>query len=226
MRAVQLKVLRALAIGFPGLEEDFFSKCHENGDNQLRLLRYPSAPSATFEEVAGRCAPHSVCLPPGSVVHRTEVSGRTGLWDLYFLVPGRGGRTGGGRSGRSDSTSFRTRRLQLLTIVQDASWSFPPATPIPGTVVFNLGDFLKHISNGALPSAPSSSEAFSSEVALRRHAQVNAASSASSSIAMGRNNSRAVFNGICAIRCLDFAEERLTSSAWLAVLRRRPREGH
>ncbi|KAJ6523098.1 Clavaminate synthase-like protein [Mycena vulgaris] len=41
--AVQLDILRALAVGF-GLPEEYFLKVHTAPDNQLRLLHYPSAP--------------------------------------------------------------------------------------------------------------------------------------------------------------------------------------
>ncbi|KAJ6528717.1 Clavaminate synthase-like protein [Mycena vulgaris] len=41
--AVQLDILRALAVGF-GLPEEYFLKVHTAPDNQLRLLHYPSVP--------------------------------------------------------------------------------------------------------------------------------------------------------------------------------------
>ncbi|KAL8283650.1 hypothetical protein RQP46_005445 [Phenoliferia psychrophenolica] len=81
MREVQLMVLRALAIGFPGLDPQFFEECHKNGDNQLRLLRYPNSAGGLEIEDPNK---------PGVFIE---------------------------------------------------------ATPIPGTIVFNLGDFLRHISN-------------------------------------------------------------------------------
>ncbi|KAK4701978.1 hypothetical protein P7C70_g4245, partial [Phenoliferia sp. Uapishka_3] len=113
MRQVQLKVLRALAIGFPGLDSEFFERCHENGDNQLRLLHYPSAPLSAFEHV-GRCAPHSdfgTC----TFLFQDDVGG------LEIEDPNHAG-------------------------------VFIPAKPISGTIVFNLGDFLRHISNDTLKS--------------------------------------------------------------------------
>ena len=37
-RKLQLKALRALAIGMPGVPDDFFEPYHDEADNQLRLL--------------------------------------------------------------------------------------------------------------------------------------------------------------------------------------------
>lgn len=37
-RKMQMMALRALAIGMPGVSDDFFEAYHKEADNQLRLL--------------------------------------------------------------------------------------------------------------------------------------------------------------------------------------------
>ena len=57
----QSKLLRALALGIPGLSADFFDYYHEAHDNQLRLLHYPSAPTDVFARgQKGRIGAHTV----------------------------------------------------------------------------------------------------------------------------------------------------------------------
>lgn len=62
-RALQIKVLRALAIGLPGVEDvNFFEKYHEDVANQLRLLHYPGAATEVFSSgTKGRSKAHTVC---------------------------------------------------------------------------------------------------------------------------------------------------------------------
>ncbi|KAI5474185.1 UPF0676 protein [Pseudohyphozyma bogoriensis] len=91
-RRAQLRVLRALAMGYPNLNANFFDECHKNADNQLRLLHYPAGDVEVFKRM-GRCAPH------------THNAGH-----------------------------------------------FIPAPPMKGAAIFNLGDFLAHISNDTLKS--------------------------------------------------------------------------
>jgi isopenicillin N synthase-like dioxygenase len=56
-------VLTALAMGIPGIEDNFFDEYHAEHDNQIRLLHYPSAPVGVFTSGAkGRVAAHTVCL--------------------------------------------------------------------------------------------------------------------------------------------------------------------
>lgn len=58
------KLLRALALGMPGLPPDFFDAYHQDTENQLRLLHYPEAPYATFASgQKGRINAHTVCRP-------------------------------------------------------------------------------------------------------------------------------------------------------------------
>ena len=59
-RKLQIKALRALAIGMPGVPDKFFDEYHSDADNQLRLLHYPSAPRAAFESgEKGRIGAHT-----------------------------------------------------------------------------------------------------------------------------------------------------------------------
>jgi isopenicillin N synthase-like dioxygenase len=46
---LQISVMRALALGL-GLEETFFDKLVDAGDNNLRLLHYPPVPKDTFQK--------------------------------------------------------------------------------------------------------------------------------------------------------------------------------
>ncbi|KAJ6550045.1 thymine dioxygenase [Mycena capillaripes] len=56
---IELNILRELALGF-GLDEEYFLKCHTVPDNQLRLLHYPSVPTAALKnESLARIGQHS-----------------------------------------------------------------------------------------------------------------------------------------------------------------------
>jgi isopenicillin N synthase-like dioxygenase len=57
---LEKKVLTALAMGIPGIEDNFFDEYHTERDNQIRLLHYPSAPVEVFTSGAkGRVAAHT-----------------------------------------------------------------------------------------------------------------------------------------------------------------------
>jgi len=59
-RQLQVMALRALALGMPHVPADFFDAYHSEGDNQLRLLHYPSAPWSVFESgEKGRIGAHT-----------------------------------------------------------------------------------------------------------------------------------------------------------------------
>lgn len=52
--------MRALSLGV-GLQADFLSNYHRDGDNQLRLLHYPAAPAEIFSRgEKGRSRAHTV----------------------------------------------------------------------------------------------------------------------------------------------------------------------
>jgi len=60
-RTSQKKVLTALAMGIPGVEDNFFDEYHTEPANQIRLLHYPSAPVEVFASgKKGRIAAHTV----------------------------------------------------------------------------------------------------------------------------------------------------------------------
>lgn len=60
--SLEKKVLKALAMGIPGVPDNFFDEYHADADNQIRLLHYPGAPAEVFVSGAkGRVAPHTVC---------------------------------------------------------------------------------------------------------------------------------------------------------------------
>ncbi|KAK1219443.1 hypothetical protein PQX77_017815 [Marasmius sp. AFHP31] len=53
------QLLPALSIGM-GLDKDFFNEYHKNGENQLRLVHYPEAPTEVFETgEKGRIGAHT-----------------------------------------------------------------------------------------------------------------------------------------------------------------------
>jgi hypothetical protein len=59
---LEKKVLKALAMGIPGVVDNFFDEYHADADNQIRLLHYPGAPAEVFVSgTKGRVAPHTVC---------------------------------------------------------------------------------------------------------------------------------------------------------------------
>ena len=61
-RALQKKVLMALAMGIPGAEDNFFEEYHVEAENHLRLLHYPGAPVEVFVSgTKGRVGAHTVC---------------------------------------------------------------------------------------------------------------------------------------------------------------------
>ncbi|ORY77987.1 flavonol synthase/flavanone 3-hydroxylase [Leucosporidium creatinivorum] len=114
-RGIQMKVLNALALGMPEVAPDFFESFHQEADNQLRLLHYPSAPTDVF---------------------KTGSKGRIGA-----------------------HTDFSTCTLLFQDScggleVEDPHHPgvFLPAPPIPGAIVFNVGDFLMRWSNDTLKS--------------------------------------------------------------------------
>ncbi|KAL6301926.1 flavonol synthase/flavanone 3-hydroxylase [Sparassis latifolia] len=109
------KLLRALAIGMPGLPDDFFDQYHEKADNQLRLLHYPAAPTDVFTSgQKGRINAHTD-FGTGTMLFQDDCGG------LEVESPNEPGK-------------------------------FIPAPPIPGAVVFNIGDFLMRWSNDTLKS--------------------------------------------------------------------------
>jgi len=60
-RTSQKKVLTALAMGIPGVEDNFFDEYYTEPANQIRLLHYPSAPVEVFASgKKGRIAAHTV----------------------------------------------------------------------------------------------------------------------------------------------------------------------
>ncbi|KAM0746961.1 flavonol synthase/flavanone 3-hydroxylase [Meredithblackwellia eburnea MCA 4105] len=114
-RTLQGVVLRALAVGSPGMADDFFDAYHTEGDNQLRLLHYPSAEVQTFTSgEKGRIAAHT----------------DFGTCTMLF----------------QDSTGG----LEVEDPHQPGV--FIPAPPVPGAIVFNIGDFLMRWSNDTLKS--------------------------------------------------------------------------
>ncbi|KAK6909639.1 hypothetical protein I203_103660 [Kwoniella mangroviensis CBS 8507] len=59
-KKLENKVLKALALGMPGVPENFFEEYHSGYDNQLRFLHYPSAPRKVFDSgEKGRIAAHT-----------------------------------------------------------------------------------------------------------------------------------------------------------------------
>ncbi|KAJ7676988.1 thymine dioxygenase [Mycena polygramma] len=71
---IELNILRALAVGF-GLQEDYFTKLHTAPDNQLRLLHYPSVPTADLEnDAVVRIGQHSD-FPSITLLLQDEVGG-------------------------------------------------------------------------------------------------------------------------------------------------------
>ncbi|RSH91931.1 hypothetical protein EHS25_009301 [Saitozyma podzolica] len=58
--ALQVKALKALALGMEHVPADFFEDYHTDEDNQLRLLHYPAAPRTVFERgEKGRIGAHT-----------------------------------------------------------------------------------------------------------------------------------------------------------------------
>ena len=75
--SLEKKVLKALAMGIPGVPDNFFDEYHADADNQIRLLHYPGAPAEVFVSGAkGRVAPHTVCT---SLHYASE-------YCFYFIV--------------------------------------------------------------------------------------------------------------------------------------------
>jgi len=60
---LHVKVMRSIALGM-GLEETFFDRYTDGGDNNLRLLHYPSAKKEVFVKNKGqvRAGCHTVCV--------------------------------------------------------------------------------------------------------------------------------------------------------------------
>jgi isopenicillin N synthase-like dioxygenase len=59
---LQKKVLTALAMGIPEVEDNFFDEYHVQHENQIRLLHYPGAPVEVFTSgTKGRVGAHTVC---------------------------------------------------------------------------------------------------------------------------------------------------------------------
>ncbi|KAI5477286.1 UPF0676 protein [Pseudohyphozyma bogoriensis] len=114
-RLLQLRVMRAIAMGMPGVPSDFFESYHSTSDNQIRLLHYP--PLKTKELRAGEV---------GRIGEHTDFGSGT----LLFQDD-----TGG-----LEVEDRYTSRL------------FHPARPMPGAVIFNIGDFLQRWSNDTLKS--------------------------------------------------------------------------
>ncbi|ORX36674.1 flavonol synthase/flavanone 3-hydroxylase [Kockovaella imperatae] len=114
-RALQMRTLRALALGMPEVPEDFFERYHTEGDNQLRLLHYPSAPRDVFDSgEKGRIGAH------------TDFSTCTFLF-------------------QDDCGGLQVESPRSPGV-------FIAAPPIPGTIIFNIGDFLMRWSNDSLKS--------------------------------------------------------------------------
>ncbi|KAH9918335.1 flavonol synthase/flavanone 3-hydroxylase [Amylocystis lapponica] len=109
------RLLRALAIGMPGLSDDFFDHYHERGDNQLRLLHYPSAPTDVF--ASGQ---------------KGRINAHTDFGTCTML--------------------FQDDCGGLEVESPHEPGKFLPAPPVPGAVVFNIGDFLMRWSNDTLKS--------------------------------------------------------------------------
>jgi isopenicillin N synthase-like dioxygenase len=89
---LHMKVMRAIALGM-GLPEHFFDEFTDNGDNNLRLLHYPSVSKKVFHDKPGqvRAGEHSdygtitllfqdsrgglqVCSPKGTYVNATPIA--------------------------------------------------------------------------------------------------------------------------------------------------------
>jgi isopenicillin N synthase-like dioxygenase len=117
--SLQTMVLRALAIGLPGVEDlDFFKGYHTEMANQLRLLHYPGASAELFTSgTKGRTAAH------------------TDFGTCTFLFQDPQDTLGG-----------------LEVEDPHNPGHFVPAPPVPGSVVFNIGDFLMRWSNDILKS--------------------------------------------------------------------------
>lgn len=137
-RKLQMQTLRALAVGMPGVPAGFFEEYHTDGDNQLRLLHYPSAPAKAFESgEKGRIRAH------------TDFSTCTFLF-------------------QDDVGGLEVEDPHNKDV-------FLPAPPVPGAIVFNIGDFMMRWSNDELKStlhrvrAPPRKEGDDSEFTKERY---------------------------------------------------------
>jgi hypothetical protein len=102
-------VLKALAMGIPGVPDNFFDEYHADADNQIRLLHYPGAPAEVFVSGAkGRVAPHTVCISLHYAFEYCFYFIVQGFWNLYVTLPRPRGYTRRPRSGGPAQTwSFR-----------------------------------------------------------------------------------------------------------------------
>ncbi|KII88339.1 hypothetical protein PLICRDRAFT_698734 [Plicaturopsis crispa FD-325 SS-3] len=108
-------LLRALAIGMPGVPDNFFDEYHEKSDNQLRLLHYPEAPADVF-----------------SSGQKGRINAHTDFGTCTMLF-------------QDDCGGLEVESPQ-------DPGKFIPAPPVPGAVIFNIGDFLSRWSNDILKS--------------------------------------------------------------------------
>ena len=126
------EVMRAIALGM-GLDEAFFDKFIDVGDNTLRLLHYPAVKADVFKVNPGqvRAGEHSVSrLQPQK--QRCEPS--TDTSQDYGSI----------------TLLFQDKRGGLQ--VSSPTGQFVDATPIEGTVVVNAGDLLARWSNDTIKS--------------------------------------------------------------------------
>ncbi|WVQ82264.1 hypothetical protein IAT38_004392 [Cryptococcus sp. DSM 104549] len=112
---LQKRTLKALALGMPGVPENFFEEYHADSDNQLRFLHYPSAPRGIFDSgEKGRIGAH------------------TDFGTCTFLF-------------QDDCGGLEVEDPHNPGV-------FLPAPPVPGAIIFNIGDFLMRWSNDELKS--------------------------------------------------------------------------
>ncbi|KAG6878590.1 hypothetical protein C0993_003045 [Termitomyces sp. T159_Od127] len=129
---LHVHVMRSIALGLD-LEEDFFDKKIDEQCHNLRLLSYPPIKTNLLQDSGqARAASHS------------------GLFNQFTLTA------------YAHVTTWHPDYGTLTLLFQDSvgglevqnphTGSFVPATPIPGTIVINVGDLLARWSNDVLRS--------------------------------------------------------------------------
>jgi isopenicillin N synthase-like dioxygenase len=132
------QVMRAIAVGL-GIEETWFDRFTDMGDNTLRLLHYPPVKKDVFvqNKLQVRAGEHSDYGMLNPTSYHSNV--------FPFLL----------RSGADVKTGSITLLFQDAAgglQVESPNGTFTDATPIPDTIVVNAGDLLARWSNDTIKS--------------------------------------------------------------------------